>query len=57
MKNETHEYSQSKKAWATPQLVIHGTIEEITTQSLPPKAFGSSDGAFWQGQPVSWATS
>lgn len=44
-----------KKTWTTPQLVVYGDVEKITTE-LPDKVFGSADGAIYSGQSVMWAS-
>ena len=49
---EKHE----KMAYTTPQLIVYGSVAEITAQSVPAKSFGGSDGAMWQQQPVVWAS-
>jgi hypothetical protein len=39
-----------KKVYITPQLIVHGTVAEITAQQN--KGFGSSDGFLFLGQPI-----
>jgi len=36
-----------KKVYATPQLIVHGTVEEITASTC--KQVGSSDGFYLAG--------
>jgi hypothetical protein len=38
-----------KKVYSEPQLVVHGTIEEIT---LGDKTYGPTDGFTFQGAPI-----
>jgi len=39
-----------KKVYATPQLIVHGTMEEITAQQN--KGFGPTDGNLFMGDPI-----
>ena len=39
-----------KKVYATPQLIVHGTMEEITAQQN--KGLGPTDGFLFEGQPI-----
>ena len=39
-----------KKVYATPQLIVHGTMEEITAQQN--KGYGASDGYTFMGEPI-----
>jgi hypothetical protein len=32
-----------KKAWTTPALANHGTVEQITTKKVASKSFGNGD--------------
>jgi hypothetical protein len=36
-----------KRVYVTPQLIVHGTVEEIT--ALQNKTYGASDGFLFQG--------
>lgn len=38
-----------KKNWSTPQLTVHGSVEELTQQD---KALGANDGLTFGGQPI-----
>jgi hypothetical protein len=40
----------AKKAYTQPQLIVHGTVAEITAQQN--KGYGSSDGFLFLGQPI-----
>jgi hypothetical protein len=45
----------SKKTWNTPQLIIFGSIVEITAEgALPPKKFGASDGVIASAHDIHW---
>lgn len=46
MQNETRE----KKAYTAPELVVHGTVEEITADQN--KGYGMSDGMLFMGDPI-----
>jgi hypothetical protein len=39
-----------KRAYVTPQLIVHGTVEEIT--ALQNKTLGVSDGFLFEGAPI-----
>lgn len=55
-KEQTLFEKHEKKAYATPQLTIHGSVADITAQSPPPKVFGNGDGAVWNQQSVTWGS-
>ena len=41
----------AKKAYTTPQVIVHGTVEDIT--AMPQnKGYGSSDGFLFMGNPI-----
>ena len=46
MQNE----SRAKKTYTAPELVAHGTVEEITADQN--KGYGSSDGFLFMGVPI-----
>jgi hypothetical protein len=46
MQNEARE----KKAYTAPELVTHGTVEEITADQN--KGYGLSDGFLFMGNPI-----
>ena len=46
MKNESRE----KKTYTAPELVVHGTVEEITADQN--KSYGSSDSFLFMGVPI-----
>jgi len=46
MKNESRE----KKTYTAPELVVHGTVEEITADQN--KGYGMSDGFLFMGIPI-----
>ncbi|HYS18678.1 MAG TPA: hypothetical protein VET45_17280 [Candidatus Binatia bacterium] len=39
-----------KKVYVTPELIVHGTVEEITAEQN--KTLGLSDGFLFQGAPI-----
>lgn len=41
------EMQTKKRQYTTPQLTVHGTLEEVTKQQN--KTYGSSDGFLFQG--------
>jgi len=41
---------REKSVYVTPQLTVHGTIEEITAEQN--KTYGLSDGFLFQGAPI-----
>ena len=49
MQTESIEKSE-KKVYITPQLIVHGTMEEITAQQN--KGFGPTDGFLFMGDPI-----
>jgi hypothetical protein len=57
MKEAPQAHTQTKEAWTTPELVVHGDAKKITLGGIPTKTYGSSDGATWNGQSVVWAGS
>jgi hypothetical protein len=40
-----------KRQYTTPQLTVHGTLDEVTQQE-PNKQFGPTDGFTFQGIPI-----
>jgi transposase len=46
MKNESRE----KKTYTAPELIVHGTVEEITADQN--KGYGMSDGMLFMGDPI-----
>jgi len=46
MQNESRE----KKMYVAPELVVHGTVEEITADQN--KGYGLSDGFLFMGNPI-----
>jgi len=46
--------ANQKRAYVAPQLIVHGTVEEIT--ALQNKTFGATDGFLFQGVPISNAS-
>jgi hypothetical protein len=43
--------SGAKKVYNTPELTVHGSVEEIT-QTCMNKSLGGSDGWTFQAQPI-----
>ncbi len=41
---------REKKVYIQPQLIVHGTVAEITADQN--KGYGSSDGFLFLGQPI-----
>ena len=44
----------TKKVWITPKLMTFGNVNKITKNGIPPKQFGSDDGAMWSGSTIGW---
>jgi hypothetical protein len=42
--------SMTKRQYTTPQLMVHGTLEEVTKQQN--KTWGATDGFVFQGVPI-----
>ncbi len=49
---QTNKQGQPKKNWNTPRLIIHGTVEKITTQEGCDKNYGESDGYTFLSNPI-----
>jgi hypothetical protein len=45
--------NSGKRPYTTPQVTVHGTLEEITKQN---KDLGGADGITFQQQPVFWTS-
>jgi hypothetical protein len=43
-----------KRTYVAPQLIVHGTMEEITAQQN--KTYGSTDGFLFMGVPITNAS-
>jgi len=42
--------STTKRTYTTPQLTVHGTLEDVTKQQN--KTWGATDGFLFQGVPI-----
>ncbi len=49
---QTKKQKRSKKVWSTPRLIVHGTVEKITTSGGCEKMYGGSDGYTWLTNPI-----
>jgi hypothetical protein len=52
MREEITMESGLKKVYRTPELTVHGSVEEITRQQCMNKTLGGSDGWTFQQQPI-----
>ena len=48
---QTDMQKRSKKAWSTPRVIVHGTVEKITKDGCD-KDYGGSDGFTFQSTPI-----
>ena len=46
--------NSGKRRYTTPQVTVHGTLEQLTKQTN--KDLGGSDGFTFQQQPVIWTS-
>ena len=46
--------SGAKKVYSTPELTVHGSVEEITRATCTNKNLGGSDGWTFQNQQIQW---